>query len=72
MVREHDLGLIGNAALITMGTIFSVFSLVAYTFKMDHALAFIMGCFGTASFIGSGIVWYFFLTDPQPRHGKRS
>lgn len=71
MVREHDLGLAVLTALVVMGLVFNVFALVSYSFKVDQELAFILGCFGTAFWLGALVVWYFFLVDPEPRHGKR-
>jgi hypothetical protein len=71
LVKEHDLGLAAASALVVMGLIFNVFALVAYAFKVDHDLAFIMGCFGTAFWLAAVLVWYFFLADPEPKHGKR-
>lgn len=70
MVKQHDLGLVGAAGLTVVGAIFAAFSLVAYTFKLDGDWGFITAMFSIAAWLSAAAVWYFFLADPQPRHGK--
>lgn len=70
LVREHDLFMAVVSAFGLLGTVFAIFSLVAYTFNFDHDLGFIFGCFGTAAWMGAFACWFFFGTGQQPKHGR--
>lgn len=57
--------------LVVGGAIFNMFALVFYTFRLDPDMAFIYACFGAAAWVFAAAVFFFFLADPSPRHGKQ-
>ena len=57
--------------LIVIGVVLYVFATATLVFRHDRALADIFALFGTGLWGTAMAIFFFFLSDPQPRHSGR-
>lgn len=68
---KQDIPLVGASFLVVGGLIFNIVAAVAFSYGSDMGRAWTTGAIGTALWILAAGLWYFFLSDPQPRHSKK-
>lgn len=65
----NDLALVTTCALVVLGLVFNVFAVIAVTFNLDPAMAWIFAPMGIALWMFAGAVFMAFINRPRPRHG---
>lgn len=64
----NDLALVSTCAFTVLGLVFNVFAVIAITFKLDPAMAWIFFPMGIALWLFAGAIFVAFLNRPHPRH----